>query len=372
MFSEYFEEHMSIGFPKNQLQITSACNAHCIFCSNDQNPFETKRLPFRKLDEIKRSFWYSEHHSAPELILNESLPGRISEGEALIHPQLFDILEFIRRINKSAIIKTTTNASMLTEEMLEKLSNYKPFSFTISFHTLNRAQYSKIFNLPEKYFDISYNSFELMKKYGIKIFPSIVAMPSLVGYDEIERVIEFFSRYSKEILFWSPGYTNLTKPETVEYLKFDKDEMQDFVDNMMLKYKVKINWSLNKNTVVDIHQEINNHFHNCFNFDHRAVFFSSVAYYNMMKKQVEEISKKYPTVEYAVEKVENKTYGGNIEVSGLWMIKDVKEVVDTKCKNNDRILMPGNFLDKLGYDLMKDNIIDFMEEYKNITFSIRR
>jgi len=37
-FSDYFFENVSVGY-SNQIQITSTCNAKCIFCSNEQNPF---------------------------------------------------------------------------------------------------------------------------------------------------------------------------------------------------------------------------------------------------------------------------------------------------------------------------------------------
>ena len=52
-FSDYFFESVSIG-STNQLQISSICNAKCIFCSNEQNPFDIKRCSFRPLEEIEK------------------------------------------------------------------------------------------------------------------------------------------------------------------------------------------------------------------------------------------------------------------------------------------------------------------------------
>ena len=100
-FSDYFFENVAtpIGgnqLAANQLQITSACDAKCAYCSNESNAFETLLTKFRDVKEIEKVLYATEFING-SIILNESLPGRISEGEALIHPKFFDILDLIRK-----------------------------------------------------------------------------------------------------------------------------------------------------------------------------------------------------------------------------------------------------------------------------------
>jgi hypothetical protein len=82
--------------PANQLPISAVCNCHCLFCSNHLNPFPVVGGVFRDLEDIKLQLCSMVANDDP-IRLSDSLPGRISEGEALLHPRLFEILELVRR-----------------------------------------------------------------------------------------------------------------------------------------------------------------------------------------------------------------------------------------------------------------------------------
>jgi len=86
---------------------------------------------------------------------------------------------------------------------------------------------------------------------------------------------------------------------------------------------------------------------------------------------IKEASYNCPTNNINIVPVHNSTYGGNIQVSGLWMISDIQEAIDTNYIA-DNVLIPGNFLDYYGFDLMGNNIVDFFEKNGTKTFNVIR
>jgi len=80
--SKYMYETIAIG-AGNQLPISSVCNAKCIFCSNNMNPFPIYREGFRSLKDVKKGIALLDANNSVEIRIGDSLPGRISEGEAL-------------------------------------------------------------------------------------------------------------------------------------------------------------------------------------------------------------------------------------------------------------------------------------------------
>ena len=57
------------------------------------NPFPIARLGFRPLDDIKKGIALLDQNPAGEVRIGDSLPGRISEGEALLHLELGEKLK---------------------------------------------------------------------------------------------------------------------------------------------------------------------------------------------------------------------------------------------------------------------------------------
>ena len=374
-FSDYFFENIAIG-AQNQLQITSICNADCVFCSNNQNPFDIERYKFRDLQEIKKIIWSLDLLGNNDIALNESLPGRISEGEAFLHPQFFNILHEIRK-KFNNVISINTNGSLLTEGFIQEMSKFNPFNIRVSLPSCNKENWKKSFNMKDDDFETALKSFQLMRNSNINVSSALVPMPNWFGWDDIENTIKFLSTASEDIIIYSPGYTKHTNADVVDKMKFDKTELADFLHNMSVKYNSIINWSLNPKLQLEINnQAIKDISRQIFINKHESWWLTSKSSYtrfvDFMKKASEQIPIKYQTLI-----VENETYGGNIESSGLWMINDLRLSINKKLKESDKpdiIIMPGNFIDKYGFDLSGDNIIDFVDELekKNIYVKVIR
>jgi len=364
-FSDYFFESIAQG-AQNQLQITSICNAKCIFCSNEQNPFKIKRCSFRSYNELEKVVYATPTFTGP-IHLNESLPGRISEGEAFIHPRFFDILKMIRG-KFSNSIAISTNGALLTKEFIEKLKEYNPLQIAISIPTIRKEHWMESFHLTDGDHAISMAAFELLKANDIAISANLIPMPSWIGWDEIEETIKFLSDKVAHILVYAPGYTRESK--IVNQMKHSKMELSLFLEEMGRKYSFTYYWSMDPRLPIHLnHDSIMNSMrfcvsHNCKNI----LWFTSTAALDRFTKEINGLGLGFP-LNNAVLEIKNNVYGGNIECSGLWLLQDLYAALEDYLKNNpkpDQIFMPKGFLDKYGFDLQGENIQDFFKKYIEI------
>lgn len=349
MYSEYFKENISINRCANIIQISATCNAKCVFCSNEQNPFAIKRPKFRSVDEIKKILWnYPVDDKKSIILIGESVPGTISEGEVFLHPDIFEILKLIR-IKTKNIIKITTNGSLLTEDVINKLIEFKPINVDVSFHSSIPEEWSKIFNLNIESYYKAIEALKLLKKNDLLNMVSIVGLPNLIGYNHIEETIKFLSQFSSKINLSYPGYTKYTDNNILHILQHDENEFKNFAHNMIKKYNII--WSLDPSSNIVYYTPIDFIIEGLkLTNKYKVVFLSSTAAYERVCKLIDSLGFK----NFEVIQVYNKSYGGNIKVSGLWMVSDVIDAL--KDKVFDIVYLPGNFLDSFGFDLMGTHI----------------
>ena len=368
-FSDYFHENTSVGY-NNQIQITSTCNAKCIFCSNEQNPFEIKRYGFRPLDEIEKVVW-SLSNVTGAIHLNESLPGRISEGEALLHPDFFTILRVIRNKFQNEI-RITTNGSLLTTEVIEQLKEFKNIEITISFPTINREHWKESFSLNDKDYDIVVSAFDQLKNNDIPVKASVVPMPSWLGWQELEDTFKFLASKVPYIHIYAPGYTKLSK--VVDKLVYDKNKLSVFLETMSRKYGFVYLWELDPRIVLNVNYDhITNNIMSsfkdgCKNF----LWLTSVSARDRFETILRQLSVGFPINNIVLE-VKNDMYGGNIECIGLWMIQDVDKVLVNYLNNNpqpDQIFIPKKFLDKFGFDLCGVSVLDLLKKFSGVRITM--
>jgi len=365
-FSDYFFENVSVGY-SNQIQITSTCNAKCIFCSNEQNPFDIKRCSFRSLEEIEKVVWATNEING-SIRLNESLPGRISEGEAFLHPDLFKILHVIRR-KFNNVIRITTNGSMLKPDLIKQLKNYLPIEVNISIPSINKEHWKETFNLQDEHYYNAINSFSIMSGYDIRVTANITPMPAWIGWKELENTFEFLSKNVQYTTIYAPGYTKDSK--IVDKLKYDKMELSLFLEKMNKKYSVPYDWSLDPRKALYISYDlITNNIWKAYNNGSRNfLWLTSTSAKERFDKLIFELCLGIPINNTVIE-VPNNSYGGNIECVGLWMIQDIDDVLKSLDFKPDQIFIPGGFLDKYGFDLQGDNILDLFKKHSSLYIGI--
>ena len=363
--SKYTLETLSIQ-ATNQLQISSICNARCIFCSNNMNPFPIFRLGFRPLEDIKRAISLL-NPDISEVRLGDALPGRISEGEALLHPDIIKILELIREKTPSCVVQINTNGIMLDKDFIEKLIPYKPLKFTISYHSDNPTYWCKIFNLKLDKYTIARDSFFLLSRNSFLIEAAIVPLPHLVGYPDIENTIKKFRFFTREVIAYAPGYSYKAPKELKKILDTDFLELSRFFMKVRKKYKMNIVLYPDLGAPPDFypHAIMVETYRKKFS---NVLWLFSSSIYKHAKIILEKCNKLVPNEHYAHE-VKNNTYRGNIICSGLLMVDDYKRAIKEALSNFrkstiDLIIMRGSAFDRFGDDLQGENYSTLVDSFK--------
>ena len=359
------------GGHTNQLPISSVCNAQCIFCSNNLNPFPIYREGFRPLEDIKKGIALLSDSS--EIRLGDSLPGRISEGEALLHPELFTVLKLIRDRFPSTPIQISTNGIRLTKDFIEKLVPFQPLKFTISYHSDNPEYWSRIFSQHVDNYKIARNSFFYLQKHNFDthkfaIEGALVPMPKMVGYDDIENTIKYLRTFTRTIIAYLPGYSFKARPATKNILDINFSQTSSFMTEMRKKYRADISVfpdllkPLSFNPTPVMKETFSSGFKN-------VLWISSEAAYAKLKKLIGDYAPFVPNDHY-IFMAKNSTYRGNIICSGLLMVDDYRTTVAKALHElgkrgikADLIILPKMSFDRYGDDLKCDNFEKLREEF---------
>lgn len=368
ILSKYMYETVAGGF-NNQLLISSVCNSRCIFCSNNMNPFPIYREGFRPLEDIKKGIVLLNPKPGQEIRLSDSLPGRISEGETLLHPDILKVLKIIRDKFPSNTIQITTNATLLTKDFIEKLISYKPMMFTISYHSDNPKYWCKIFKLGLDKYKIASSAFIHLSKNGFIIEGTIVPLPNFVGYEDVENTIKFMGCFTKSIVVFAPGYSFKISKGLKRKLHTDFRELSRFLIKMRKKYKVALDLlpDLLKPLPFLPYDMMLRSFGEKFK---NILWLFSEAAYGKAQKILSEWNDFIPNRHYAF-MVKNDTYRGNIICSGLLMVSDYRKAIKKALSelkkrkiNIDLIILPNISFDRYGDDLQGENYSQLTDEFK--------
>lgn len=359
----FFEEWLAAGQPPEQLSISAVCNARCLFCSNRMNPFPVKQNVFRDIEDVKLQLSLSSANYQGDIHMSDSLPGRISEGEAFLHPRFFDILTLVREKFLTNRLHFTTNASLLDERFVQKLQPFRPVELNISLHSTQPELWARIFQSSERRARIAVKSLGLLKKHHIDFTGTIVPLPRICGWNDLENTFGFLAAAgAKSIILWWPGFSENTPAALRREIECPWDEFADFVKRMQDKFprlpvvpqpnlleprrlpiKRIMNFTLRGNLKT---------FGGAFR---QVLWLVSEAAYPEIGKMVAQFAQDVPN-EHHVFPVKNRSYGGNIQVSGLLMVSDFLaaglEALQT-WPDVDLVLVPKMAFDAFFRDLQK-------------------
>lgn len=203
----------------NVLPLTSSCNLKCIFCSHRQNPPGIKvhyfpPLPFDFVEEL-----ISFLDGNRKIVLGESST-RLCEGEPFTHPHILDILKKIRETFPSAPLQITTNGTFLTENVVKELKKLGGegkekgplLELVVSLNTFSPRFRSSMMGdrAPQR----ALKGVELLREYGLSFHGSVVAMPHLTGWEELEKTLTYLEeKGALTSRVFLPGYTRFTPEE---------------------------------------------------------------------------------------------------------------------------------------------------------------
>jgi hypothetical protein len=359
--SIFLSEWLAGNRPPNQLPISAVCNSHCIFCSNRLNPFPVATGLFRDMADIKHQLSLMPAHRDP-IRMSDSLPGRIAEGEAFLHPKFFEILSLIRHKFIGNTLCFTTNASMLDEPFLKKLAAYRPIELTVSLHSTQPALWARIFRKTEKEADVAFRALDLIRKYHMELKGTIVPLPAICGWEDIEKTYGTFVEHgaTSMIMYW-PGYTVCSEPGVVKDVACPLEEFTGFAEKMRAKFKVplfafpemKASLILPVKRVMALTLRGNGK--TLGGPFRKVLWLTSEAAYARLQATVALHAPSFPNQHHVV-MVPNRTYGGNIMVAGLLMVDDFiaagKKALE-ESPGAELILVPRTPFDWLSRDLQR-------------------
>ncbi|MDH7478532.1 MAG: radical SAM protein [Syntrophomonadaceae bacterium] len=190
----------------NVLPLTSRCNLRCRFCSHQGNPPDFK-LPFlsdRPLKELEVLAGYLDPRR--KVVIGESAT-KIPEGEPLLYPQLVPLLCHLRRRFPRMSVQITTNCIELTEELASVMADLQPLELVVSLNSATPEGRRRLMGDPRPLRAI--NGVERLGRWGVPFHGSIVLMPQLVGWDDIEYTIGFLEGQGcRMVRLLMPGFTD--------------------------------------------------------------------------------------------------------------------------------------------------------------------
>lgn len=195
----------------NILPVTSACNVRCVFCSHRQNPpgVETYFLPHQSLADIKERAGFLD--PARKIVIGESVT-RVMEGEPFLNPEILPILNWLRRRFPRTTIALTTNGTRLTPEVVAELAVLKPLEVTLSLNSASERGRRLLMQDPRP--EVALAAPELLAQAGIPFTGSLVAMPHVVGWEDVAGTVRYLAQAGAEtVRVFLPGYTRLAPPE---------------------------------------------------------------------------------------------------------------------------------------------------------------
>ena len=181
----------------NVLVLNSQCDSRCVFCSHKNNPpgIAVAHVGRRSMDDVRRTiaFLSPEH----VITIGESATP-IVEGEPLTHPDLPQIVELLRRAFPDTPVEITTNGRHLTAELVTLFEAAGGISLSVSLNSASpRGRRILMGDSPEQSRQ-AIVGVEMLGRSTLRFSGSLVAMPNLVGWDDLRATVRFLAESGAE------------------------------------------------------------------------------------------------------------------------------------------------------------------------------
>lgn len=125
-------------FIKAQLELTYACNLHCVHCYTD---------PLNRPDLLKREMPYARVIAALDKLHDEGILWLcLTGGEIFMRKDFLQIYD--HAYEKGFLITLFSNGTMITDALADHLASKPPFAIEISFHGSNAKTFDTITKVP--------------------------------------------------------------------------------------------------------------------------------------------------------------------------------------------------------------------------------
>jgi radical SAM protein with 4Fe4S-binding SPASM domain len=186
--AEPCEVHLYSRIENISLEITRKCNLQCKHCYSDSGVQRKNELTF---EEIKKLIDQLAHIG----VLNILLTG----GEPLLHPRLFEIIEYI--VSKPMSCTLFTNGTLITKAVAQKLKRYGVLSVVTSIDGATPATHDTFRGVPNS-FEKTVQGIHLLRETGIPVRGNISIHKG--NCSEVVDIVELFKASTVEDYRISP------------------------------------------------------------------------------------------------------------------------------------------------------------------------
>ena len=170
-------------------ELTIRCNLHCKMCLFRHDDSENAEI---KSKELTAGQWIDMARQAAEA---GTLSLLITGGEPLLRPDFCEIWEGIYK--QGFVITLYTNATLVTDKVMETLRKYPPHRIGITFYGSNPEIYEKVTGNAKAFGLAIQGTRKLMQLPSEKIFRMTIIQDNFSDMDEIEELVhrEFGRKY---------------------------------------------------------------------------------------------------------------------------------------------------------------------------------
>ena len=149
------EAHLYSRIQNVSFEITHACNLHCKHCYSNAGRKRENELSLKEIKAVITQLFYTG-------VLNVMITG----GEPLLHPELFDVIHYIRSMPMSCIL--FTNGTLITKDVVKRLKALGVLSVNISLDGACAGTHDTFRGLPGS-FEKTVAAIKMLKKAGIPV-----------------------------------------------------------------------------------------------------------------------------------------------------------------------------------------------------------
>lgn len=195
---------------KLNLMLTKRCNLSCAFCNFPDANYKTEDMP--------REEAFKAIDSAANLGIKDL---EITGGEPLLHPELFEIIDYAK--SKSMLVHITTNGILLSRH-IEQIARSEPKTFCVSVDG-GEGTHDELRGFVGCYEKVMEGIEALQRRT-----PDIVVTVSFVitnkNVHELRRVYNHFKSRGIKVYFWpvnnQPQFYLTSRPDKKNYVDFVK------------------------------------------------------------------------------------------------------------------------------------------------------
>lgn len=187
------------------IEPSNYCNFKCVSCfqSLKSKNYLTENRGFMSMELYQNIIEQFQHWEGDKLkVLKLSL-----YGEPLTNPQFGEMLKIAKEAEIAERIETTTNASLLTEELCEQLVKYEIDYIRVSIYGGNQKRYEEVTGCPQVSIDKIWNNLKMIqdfKKEQHKEKPFVSAKMLDTYSEENEEFLERFQSVADEVYIDKP------------------------------------------------------------------------------------------------------------------------------------------------------------------------